>query len=185
MRIQVPDHIWPRLLTISDYSNFELVLDRLAKEVEESLIQDYGKVLPYSILVSKQDLILGIILSYFQFFGHRGREKERIPFDFAYRYLDQNWKQFLPSNVVHAFTIDEKNYVFSFQRISEALDYNQFRRLVLISAEVFSVDPKEMCWSLINKSESYRSLDNVRLKEFAGWFLSEAENVVLEIDNPI
>jgi hypothetical protein len=42
-----------------------------------------------------------------------------------------------------------------------------------------------MCWSLINKSESYRSLDNVRIKEFAGWFLSEAENVVLEIDNPI
>ena len=182
VRINIPDEIWPKFLTIGDYSDFEMKIDSLANEVEKSLVHDFGKHLPYPILVSRQDLILGVICSYFTGFGNRGREKERVPFEYAYRYLDKNWGKFIPSNIVHAFTIDEENYVFSFQRIAGALNYSQFRKLLLVAAEVFSFNSEEMCRRFIEKSKFYKHLDNEPLKEFAYWFLSEAANVVLEID---
>ena len=175
MRIEIPIDIWPKLLKFKDYSDFEENIDNLAKDVEKSLVRDYGNALPYTIAITKYDFILGVIRTYFRNTKSLEPEKEKIIFDYAYYYLENNWEQFLPSNIVHAFTIDEENYVFSFQLILDKLSYPKFCRLVLVTSTLFSVESKEMCQRFINESKSFKSLSNELLKEYALWFIAELE----------
>ena len=177
MRIEIPDDIWPKLFGFKDYSDFEKNLDNLTKVVEKSLIRKYGHALPYTIEIDKYDFVLGVIRSYFNKYKSLEPEKDKLIFEHAFHYFEKNLEHFHQNNILHAFTIDEEKMVFSFQLILDKLNYPEFRRIVVITSAILSINSMEMCQRFINESEPFKQLSNESLQDYASWFITELESL--------